>query len=160
KHRLQERLVRRGIAPVALAAGSGLLGIEASAAVPPALAEATTKAAVAAAAGGILTAVIPAELSLLVREEVGSMLAAKLKLACTAILTAGLSAVVLGLLLVAAPSRDLDPGAPGVGQGAQPKVKAETAALAARLSASGTVVDANNKPIAAARVILREWSEF
>jgi RNA polymerase sigma factor (sigma-70 family) len=160
RRRLQERLIRRGIAPGALVAGSGLLGIEASAAVPPALAEATTKVAVAAAGGGLLTAVVPAELSLLVREELGSMLAMKLKLVFTAILTASVSAVVLGLLVVAAPSRDVEKGTIVAGQGGQPKTKLENASLAARLSASGTVVDANNRRIAAARVILREWSEF
>jgi RNA polymerase sigma factor (sigma-70 family) len=162
KRLLQERLVRRGIAPAALAAGSGLLGIEASAAVPPTLAEVTTKAAAAAAAGGILTGAVPVELSLLVREELGSMLAAKLKLTSTAILTAGASAVLLAFLVVAASSRDVEPGAILAGQGAQPKTKAnaEIAGVAARISASGMVVDSNSKPIAAARVILREWSEF
>ena len=62
--RLQERLLRRGIAPaVAITAGTGLLGIEASAAVPPALIESTTRAAAAVAAGSALTGVVPAALS-------------------------------------------------------------------------------------------------
>ena len=166
RRRLQERLIRRGFAPTTAiaAAGTGLLvGVEAAAAVPPALIEATAKAAAALAAGGALNGVVPAALAVLVREESSAMIATNLKLAIAATLTAGISAAMIGFVIAAAPGRKPDAGplAAGVaGNGDEPKVQAEAPRLAAKLSASGTVVDSNGKPISGARVILREWSEF
>ena len=167
RRRLQERLIRRGFAPsaaIAAAAGTGLLGgMEAAAAVPPALIEATAKAAAAVAAGGAFTGLVPAALAALVREELSVMFATKLKLASAATLTAVASAVLIGFAVASAPGQKPAPAhvaAALPGNGGQPKVAPEAPRLAARLSASGRVVDPSGKPINGARVILREWSEF
>jgi RNA polymerase sigma factor (sigma-70 family) len=164
RRRLQDRLVRRGLAPAgALAAGTALFGMEASAAVQPALIEATTKAAAAVATGGGLAGVVPAALSGLVQEELASMFATKMKLAAAATLTALTSVVVIGLAVAAGPSRKVETGplvAAVTETSDEPRVKAADPRLATRISASGTVVDSNGKPVAAARVILREWSEY
>ena len=165
KRRLQERLVRRGFAPAAaLAVGSGLFATETSAAVPPALVETTARAAAAIGAGGVTTGVVPAALSELVREELGSMLATKIKLATGAvILAAGASAVLIGVVLGGGPGRTPEAGplVAAVSQRSdQPKIAADAPAPVAPLSAQGTVVDSNGQPIAGARVILREWSVY
>ena len=101
RKRLQERLLRRGFAPgVAIGAGAGLLaGGEASAAVPPALLDATTRAAAAIAAGTAVSGVVPPALQALAQTEVSSMLATKLKLAAGIPLTAGAAAIVVGFAL-------------------------------------------------------------
>ena len=81
RKRLQERLVRKGFAPsvaLAAAAGTGLLGNEASAAVPSALIDSTAKAAAAVASGASLAGVVPAPLSALVGQELSTMIASKL----------------------------------------------------------------------------------
>ena len=152
RQRLQERLIRRGFAPSAAiaAAGTGLLGgAEASAAVPPALIDATAKAAAAVAAGGAFTGVVPAALAALVREELSAMIATKLKLAVAATLTAVASAVLIGFVIAAAASQKPDAGSRRcrdvAGNGDEPKVQAEAPRLAAKLSASGTVVDSNGQ---------------
>jgi RNA polymerase sigma factor (sigma-70 family) len=164
RRRLQERLVRRGFAPAgALTAGAALFGMEASAAVPLALIEATTKAAAAVAAGGGLAGAVPAALSRLVQEELGSMFATKMKIAAAVMFTALTSAVAIGWAVAAAPSGNVKSGpmlAAVTANSDEPKAKIAAPKLAARLSASGTVVDLNGNPVAAARVILREWSEF
>ena len=142
---LQERLLRRGIAPfVAITAGTGLLGIEASAAVPPALIESTTRAAAAVAAGSALTGVIPAALSGLVQEELGSMFATKMKLVVVGALTVAASVVAIGFVVAAAPGQQPKPAL------VRQQMSAEAPKLAAKLSASGRVIDSDGKPIAAA----------
>ena len=165
RRKLQERLLRRGVGPSAAfaAAGTGLLGMEVSAAVPPALIEATAKAAAAVAAGGAFTGVVPATLSVLVRAELSAMIATKLKLAVAATLTAVGSAALIGYAIGAAPGlrSEVRPVVAAIARNVdEPKGQAEAPRLAAKLSASGTVVDSNGKPVARARVILREWSEF
>ena len=91
------------------------------------------------------------------------MLATKIKLAVAASLTAGVSAALVGFVIAAAPSRtpDAGSGATAIARTSDaPNVQAGSPRLAAKLSASGTVVDSSGKPIMGARVILREWSEF
>jgi RNA polymerase sigma factor (sigma-70 family) len=166
KKRLQARLVRKGFAPsaaLAAAAGTGLLGTEASAAVPPALIDATAKAAAAVASGASLAGVVPAPLSALVGQELNTMIASRLTLALLIPLAAGASAVFIGFILAAAPSSvpEASPLIPAAApQNDRPQGKAEPAATAVKLSASGTVTDQAGQPIAGARVILREWSVY
>ena len=166
KKRLQERLVRKGFAPsaaLAAAAGTGLLGSEASAAVPPALIDATAKAAAAVASGASLAGVVPAPLSVLITQELSTMMASKLTLALGIPLVAGASAVFIGFVVAAAPSSkpEASPLVPAAAQQKnQPQGKAEPAATPVKLSATGTVVDQAGGPIAGARVILREWSVY
>ena len=166
RKRLQERLVRKGFAPSAAlsAAGTGSLAGEASAAaVPPALVDATAKAAAAVATGVSLAGMVPASLSALVQEESSSMIATKLRLAVGIPLATVASTALVGFVLdraaaqkegvapvfaIAIPSRDQTKGA------------AEAPTLAAKLSAAGTVVDEAGRPVAGVRVILREWSEY
>ena len=166
RKRLQERLLRRGFAPsVAIGAGAGLLAAgEASAAVPPALLDATTKAAAAIAAGSSISGVVPASLAALAQTEVSAMLATKLKLAAGIPLAAGAAAILVGFVLTGASEPEGKPdandrrrdrrsrrsqGASGVRptrrRGSQPPATWST-------NWAG--------PIANARVILREWSEF
>ncbi len=166
KKRLQERLVRKGFAPsavLAAAGGTGLLGSEASAAVPPALIDATAKAAAAVASGSSLAGAVPSSLSALVRQELSTMVASKLTLALGIPLAAGASAVFIGFILAAAPSSkpEVSPVVPAAAlQNDQPQGKADPAATAVKLSATGTVTDQAGQPIAGARVILREWSVY
>ncbi len=166
KKRLQERLVRKGFAPsaaLAAAAGTGLLGSEASAAVPPALIDATAKAAAAVASGATLAGVVPAPLSALVGQELSTMIASKLTLTLGIPLAAGASAAFVGFILAAAPSSkpEASPAVPAAAkQRNQPQAKAEPAATPVKLSATGTVTDPAGQPIAGARVILREWSVY
>ena len=90
------------------------------------------------------------------------MLATKLRMAVAATLAAGASTVLLGVVIAAVPSRkgEVSP-LPGVvtRNGDEPKVHADAPRLAAKLSASGIVIDSSGRPIHGARVILREWSE-
>ena len=166
KKRLQERLVRKGFAPsvaLAAAAGTGLLGSEASAAVPPALIDATAKAAAAVASGATLAGVVPAPLSALVGQELNTIIASKLTLALGIPLAAGASAAFVGFILAAAPSSrpELPPVFPSAAlQNEKSQGKAGPTNLATKLSATGTVVDQAGGPIAGARVILREWSVY
>lgn len=161
RKRLQERLGRRGFAPsAALALGSGLLGKEASAALPPALVETTTRAASALVAGGTTAGVVPAAVSAIVREELGFMILAKLKLAAAISLTAAATAALVGFALASATGPNAPKDAPASAPLDEPEGKPATPALAAKLSASGRVLDAEGKPVAGATVILREWSVY
>jgi RNA polymerase sigma factor (sigma-70 family) len=165
RKRLQERLLRRGFAPsVAIGAGAGLLAAgEASAAVPPALLDATTKAAAAIAAGSSITGVVPASLAALAQTEVSAMLATKLKLATGIPGAAALAAILVGFVLTGAANQKVIPTltlAAAIPARDEPQGQAEAPNPAARLSATGTVVDELGRPITNARVILREWSEF
>ncbi len=159
--RLQERLVRRGFAPAtaALAATvAGTAGAGASAAVSPSLVAATARIAAATfAAGGATSGVVPAAVSALIREELGPMMIARIKLAAGA-LAAGASVALVGLALgaprpraegpvVATPAATVD--APDAKPAAAPGIK---------LSAAGRVVDAAGRPVPGATVILREWA--
>ena len=108
RKRLQERLLRKGFAPSAAiaAAGTSLLGGEACAAVPPALLDATSRAAAAIATESSLAGVIPASVDAVVRKELGTMFASRVKLAIgVPLLTAGATAVILGLVLSGAASQ-------------------------------------------------------
>ncbi len=166
RKRLQERLVRKGIAPSAAlaAAGTGSLAGEASAAaVPPALVDATAKAAAAVATGVSLAGMVPASLSALVQDELSSMIATKLRLAVGIPLATVASTVLVGFVLdrAAAQKADVAPViAIAIPSRNQTKGAAEPTTLAAKLSAAGTVVDEAGRPITGARVILREWSEY
>jgi protocatechuate 3,4-dioxygenase beta subunit len=127
------------------------------------LIDATAKAAAAIAAGGAFTDVVPAALSSVVREELSAMVATKLKLTVTALATVAASAGLIGFVIAAAPrpKPERGPVIVAIARGPdEPKAKADEPRLAAKLSASGTVVDSDGKPISGARVILREWSEF
>jgi RNA polymerase sigma factor (sigma-70 family) len=165
KH-LQERLVRRGIAPsaaVAAATGTSLLGGHATAAVPPVLMQATASAAAAIASGGALGGIVSAALSSMIREEVRSMMTVRFIAAGASSLAVGISLAAVAVGSGGLPNSKpreartvaLSPEAP-----AQPKAAAKEPNLAAKLSAAGTVVDPAGRPIARARVILREWSRF
>ena len=108
RKQLQERLLRKGFAPSAAiaAASTGLIAGEATAAVPPALLDATTRAAAAIATGRSLAGVIPASLEALVRKELGMMFASRVKLTIgVPLLTAGATAVFLGFVLSGAASQ-------------------------------------------------------
>ncbi len=166
RKRLQERLIRKGFAPSAglAATGTALLGGEASAAVPPALIDSTAKAAMAIATGSSLAGVVSASLSALVREELGSMIATKLKLAVgIPLAAAGASVVFMALNPAGAPLRHAKATptvAAPIPSRDEPKGKTEQPKLAAKLSATGTVVDLQGRPIARARVFLREWAVY
>ncbi len=166
RKRLQERLVRRGFAPSAAlaAAGLGLLGGEASAAVPAALIDAVAKSAAAVATGGSLAGVVPAALAQVVREELSSMIATKLKLAVGIPVAATAASVIfMGFVLSGAANQHVKVApviAAAIAAPEEPKGKTEAPKPAAKLSATGTVVDEAGRPIAGARVILREWSVY
>ncbi|SIO59900.1 RNA polymerase sigma factor, sigma-70 family [Singulisphaera sp. GP187] len=164
RRRLQDRLLRRGFAPaVAAVAGStAFLGNEATAAVAPALVEATARAATALAIRGLVTGVVPATALVLVREELVSMIAFKLKLAAAVSLTAGSFALLIGFALAASQGEEASPKIAPAKQAAEtPSAnKADASPVVVKLSASGKVVDSGGKPIAGATVILREWSLY
>ena len=82
------------------------------------------------------------------------MFATKMKLTVALALTAAASAVAIGFVVAAAPGQQPKPAR------VRQQTSAEAPKLAAKLSASGRVIDSDGKPIAAARVILREWSEY
>ena len=158
RRRLRDRLIRRGLAPSAAVAGAGLAGAEASAAVPQALVEATSRAVAASLIGGGLSAgVVPAAVSVLVREELGFMIALKLKLAAFGSLAAVASVAMIGLALASPTAREQLPSAKA--PVASPKVEAKPVLVAAGLNASGRVVDAGGRPISGARVILKERAQ-
>jgi RNA polymerase sigma factor (sigma-70 family) len=164
RRRLQDRLTRRGLAPssaIAAASGVGLVGLDASAAVPPALVEATSKAVAASLVGGGLTAgAVPAAVSALVREVLGSMIALKLKLAAIGTMAAVGSVATIGLAL-AIPPAGKPPGKLSVVTVADtPQAEAKPTVPAISLSASGRVVDGAGRAIPGARVVLREWSQY
>ena len=151
RRRLQDRLTRRGLAPAAAAAGAGLVGVEATAAVSPVLVEATSAAVAGSLVrGGLSSGAVPAAVAALAREELGSLIAGKLKLAA---LAAAGSAAALGLALAA-------PFVPKPAAVARLLAQAGLAAPAARLSVAGKVVDADGRAIPGARVILREWALY
>ncbi len=153
RKRLQERLMRRGFAPsvaMAAAAGGGLWAGDASAAVPPALIDATAKAAGAIAGGGSVVGLVQAPLHFLVRQELSSMFAANVKRFVGIPLAAGASAAFMGFVLAAASSQKGEATpviAAAIAAGDQSRGKAAAVALAARLSASGTVSDEDGRPV-------------
>ena len=164
RKRLQERLVRRGIAPrrQSRPRPAGLLGSEASAAVPPALSM-PRQGRRGDRRRSRSPGVVPASLSALVREELSSMIAAKLKLAVGIPLAAGASAASWGSSWPrAARARGRrDPMLPLPRPPAhdKPKAQAEAPGLGRRSSrrrARSSTSGPARSP--AARVILREWS--
>jgi RNA polymerase sigma factor (sigma-70 family) len=165
KH-LQERLVRRGITPsgaLAAATGSAWLGSDATAAVPTVLVRATANAAAAIATGGTLGGIVSPALSSMMKQELRSVMTGKFVLAGASSLAVGISVAVLALesggLLDAKPEA-ARAGSQAQAASAQPKAGANEPDLATELSASGTVTDLDGRPIARARVILREWSRY
>jgi RNA polymerase sigma factor (sigma-70 family) len=168
RKRLQERLLRKGFAPsatFAIGAGTGLrLSGEAfasAAVVPPALLDATAKAAAAIASGSPLAGIVPAPLASVVKAELSSTLATKFTLALAIPLAAGAVAIAMGFALAGAANQQRASATPAPARSLpQGKSKMPAPDAATTLSAVGKVVDEQGQPIAGARVILREWSEF
>ena len=154
----------QGVAPSAAiaAAGTGLLGGEASAAVPPALIDATARAAAAVATGASLAGLVPARCRPWF-EGGGLDDRHQAEAGCRHPLAMVASTVLVGFVLdrAAAQKADVAPViAIAIPSRHQTKGAAEPTNLAAKLSAAGTVVDEAGRPIAGTRVILREWSEY
>ncbi|WP_435009733.1 sigma-70 family RNA polymerase sigma factor [Tundrisphaera lichenicola] len=161
---LQARLIRRGVAPasaVGAAIQSNLAGAEAAVAVSSSLVEGTSRIiAASVVAGRLTTGVVPAAVAALVREEVGSMIVAKLKYLAIFGLAAVGSAAAVGFTL-AGPPTSPKPAVPAVVSApAQPDSDdAKSDAPGFKLSATGRVVDPEGRPIPGARVILKERAQ-
>jgi len=110
RRRLESRLARRGLAPaVALAAGLAA-SPTAAAAVPLALAVATTRAAlqgVAATAGaaGLVSVSVSSSIPLLLQKELSAIFLARVELAAAVALAACAAVVVIGMTLAGPPGR-------------------------------------------------------
>ncbi|OAI55093.1 hypothetical protein AYO44_02840 [Planctomycetaceae bacterium SCGC AG-212-F19] len=87
---LQRRLVRRGVALSVAGLGSSIAASASSAAVPPALTQATASVAVRVAAGEAAAGLGSAEVAALVDEALAAMAPSKLKIAAAILLTVGL----------------------------------------------------------------------
>ncbi len=95
---LRGRLTRRGLAPVAGLIASGLTPRATSAAVPPALIEATVRAATRLAAGRAMTAgAVSASVAALTKGVVTTMFLGKLKVAAVGLVAAGIAATGAGV---------------------------------------------------------------
>ena len=92
RERLRERLTRRGLAPVAAAAGAGLASKSATASVPPALVHATTLSALRLPAGASL---ITAHATTLAKGTLNAMLWNRLGTAAAALALLGTAALAL-----------------------------------------------------------------
>jgi RNA polymerase sigma factor (sigma-70 family) len=154
RSKLQERLVRRGVAP-ALAAFVASGGLSVEAALTPALAKSTAALAWKSVSGGAATS---AAVAALVRDELVSVLAIKMKVGA-AVVISGLAAVAVGFFAPAISGRK--PSGENLPKQAAVQDEDRKPApppIVAKLSASGRVVDPAGKPIVGAKVYLREWS--
>ncbi len=151
--RLQARLARRGVTPGVAAAS--ILNEPAEAAVPAALVDATVRLVVGSSGLGAVAAAVPAGVAFLVREEVGSMIAWKLRWIAGSLLGAGGSAALVGWAVAAGPAPATQeprptPATPGAlpPPGRPPAVGTGRALL--------RVVDPAGRPVANAQVDLRD----
>jgi RNA polymerase sigma factor (sigma-70 family) len=87
---LRASLVRRGLGPAAVLAVAAWPAAKVSAAVPPALADSTVKAATGLAAGGPAASVVSAKVAALTEGVLKTMFLSKLKVATAALLVTGL----------------------------------------------------------------------
>jgi RNA polymerase sigma factor (sigma-70 family) len=143
RRRLQDRLLRRGFAPAVAAGSTALLGNEASAAVAPALVEATARGAATIAARGLVAGAVPATALALVREELASMIAFKLKLAAAGSLAVGGFAVLVGFALAAGPGPEAPPDV-ATRKNEEPKAVERDPNASSGLVLTGRVVDASS----------------
>ncbi|MDR3621901.1 MAG: sigma-70 family RNA polymerase sigma factor [Paludisphaera borealis] len=156
REKLQSRLIRRGVAP-ALAATVLTGGMQATeaAAISSALVKSTAALAWKASFAG---AGASAAVATLVGEELGSVLTIKLKIGA-AVVTTGLAVAAVGFFGPSSsgqkPRGEDSPKPAAIENEAR---KPDPPPIVTKLSASGRVVDAAGKPIAGARVYLREWT--
>lgn len=142
--RLRDRLSRRGIAPALLAGTGSLLASQASAStLPPALADAAVRLALVAPAGSA----VPILVAQLVGEEARRLVLWKLSGAIA------LASALAGTTAWALVREAKENSAAAVA--AVPKPDDGDSPLT--LSASGQVIDADGRPVANARVYIREW---
>ncbi|MEW4568390.1 sigma-70 family RNA polymerase sigma factor [Tautonia sp. JC769] len=105
RQRLRERLARRGLAPSVGAFGAALASERAQAAVPVALAEAATRAAMSVTAGKVAAAgAVPAAVLLLTEGVLRAMIYAKIRMLAIAGLTA--AGLATGITVLAQAERD------------------------------------------------------
>jgi RNA polymerase sigma factor (sigma-70 family) len=162
RRRLEERLMRRGLAPaIALAVASAT---DAATAVPLALAMATTRIAVAGHQASNAAAMSATAASLL-KDELSAMVIAKLTIVSGANLAASAAVVLIGVAL-ARHAQGIEP------QATKAKVPVAKSPITTQaknngskslpaptsLTASGRVVDADGTPLAGANVFIREWA--
>ncbi len=156
RRRLQERLTRRGVAPALAAAtawesaGAGAATATSAVPVPPALAGAAARLGLLVL-GPATPGSVPAAVSALAREELGSMLKVKV---VAATLAAGASIALVGLALGSGPPRPTQdvPAAPA------PALKARPAAPRKPGEVLIRAVDPEGRPVPVARVDVRELS--
>lgn len=156
REKLQSRLIRRGVAPAlaTTAIAGGMHGAEA-AAISSALVKSTAALAWKSSFAG---AGASATIAALAAEELGSILAIRLKVG-VAVMISGLAVASIGYFGSAfsgpKPRGEDTPKPAAIQNEAR---KPDPPPIVAKLSASGQVVDAAGKPIAGARVYLREWT--
>ena len=161
RRRLEARLSRRGIAPaIVLAAASGT---EASAAVPLALAVATTRIAVAGAEvtnASLGSGVLSATVASLLKKELSAMFFTKLKLAAGVIMAAGVAVALIGVALAGRIEPQTVKGEAATAKTPiAPKTKTESDGTASQTKQSEEfelrVVGTGGKPVPEALVELR-----
>ncbi len=150
RRRLQERLVRRGVAPTLAVAWAWPGPAEAASSVPSGLVDATVRA-ILLGLGPATSGTVPAAVAALAREEIGSMMMFQLKAA--GLLAAGASIALVGLALGSGPFRLAEAPSP-------PVAPAPTAGRPARPKAAEAVLlvlDPEGRPVADARVDVRDY---
>ncbi len=173
---LRSRLLRRGVAVSAAGLTPLLTEAAAASAVPVALLASTARLAGLSASGAAVAGLISAQVAALRDGMAKTLLLAKLKLAAAVLLALGclaLGASMIGYRVLASGAgsagRPLEEQKPKRAGQTQHETKNQQAASRQRaadpsdplgqrlLSAAGTVVDRQGKPIAGAKVYVLEW---
>jgi RNA polymerase sigma factor (sigma-70 family) len=154
---LRGRLTRRGLAPVAGLIASGLTPRATSAAVPPALIEATIRAATRFAMGRMMTAgVVSASVATLTKGVVTSMFLSHLKVAAVGLVAAGIVASGAGVWVARGSVASDEPGSSSASPNPEkaprtkavpnpPNEKPETFVPSRPETASAPMVDLENR---------------
>jgi len=155
--RLRERLVRRGYGPAILGGAGALWGDEATAALSSPQVQAVVKTALTGLAG---TSGVPTMVASLAGDELRVGAAIKLRFVVSMVLLLGGSAATWAFSgdRNPPPRQQVKPLA-FRGPGEKAEAAGNDASNAPRkVSAAGKVVDAQGRPVAKARVFLREWA--
>jgi len=153
RNRLRERLVRRGFGPAILGGAGTLWGGEATAALSSSLAQAVVKTALSGLTG---THVVPAVVASLARNELRAVATSKIRVVMSMLLVLGGSVAVWSLVSAQGfPARSPKKLVTILATAVQAAVAGDNAPR--KVSASGRVVDTQGRPVANARVFIREW---
>jgi RNA polymerase sigma factor (sigma-70 family) len=147
---LGRRLNRRGLALSAALSAPLLTGTSANALVPPALTATTTRAALLVGSGQRATALVSAQVSVLVAEA-GTLLTAKAKAVIALVVL--LSVAAGGMLLYSA-REARQTASPTGGQAPALSPRPEGPRLEGAVEIKGRVLDPDGKPLGGARLVL------